>query len=102
MVVHPERVAWDGASAIVAALDSEALYPWLHREVAGLLGTAAGDALHDSFRLLHGPQADRPFVEAAKWRARLDEAVRAQPRVAGHIGVLVTEVRARIAPIGLR
>lgn len=102
MVVHPERVAWDGASAIVAALDSEALYPWLHREVSGLLGAAAGDALRDSFRLLHGQQADRPFVEAAKWRARLDDVVRAQPQVAGRIGVLVTEVHARIAPIGLR
>jgi hypothetical protein len=102
MVVHPERVAWDGASAIVAALDSAALYPWLHREVSGLLGPAAGDALHDSFQLLHGPEIDRPFVEAAKWRARLDEAVRAQPQIAGRIGVLVSGVHARIAPVGLR
>ncbi|GAA4451762.1 hypothetical protein [Phytohabitans houttuyneae] len=102
MVVHTERVAWDGASAIVAALDSAALYPWLHGEVSGLLGVAAGDALRDSFRMLHGPQADRPFVETAKWRARLDEVVRAEPQVAGRISVLVTQVNARIAPIGLR
>ncbi|GAA4701138.1 hypothetical protein [Phytohabitans rumicis] len=99
-IVHQQRLAWDGARVFVAALESDVLYPWLYRRITALLGSPYGEALADSRRLVRGPEWDRPFVESAKWRVRLEDLLRYHPELSTELGRLVSDVTFRISAPG--
>lgn len=92
-IIHQPRLAWDGALAFVGAVESDQLYPWLSRRVAELLGPPYREALADSRRLVRRPERDdAPQVEAAKWRARLDDALRCRPGLDRDLQALIADV----------
>lgn len=96
-IIHQPRLAFDGARGFVAGIECERVYPWLSRRVAELLGPAYGQALADSRRLVLVPERDdAPLVEAAKWRARLEDAMRRRPELTGELLALITDLAFRM------
>ncbi|MEH1127289.1 hypothetical protein [Micromonospora sp. CPCC 206061] len=100
-IIHQPRLAWDGARAFVAAADTDHLYPWLGRRLATLLGPAYREALSESRWLVRlAEREDAPFLETAKWRARLDDALRYHPELADGLRALTADVVFRMSAPG--
>lgn len=100
-IIHQPRVAFDGARGFVAGVECDRIYPWLKRRVGELLGPAYGEALADSRRLVLVPERDdAPLVEAAKWRVRLEDALRCRPELAGDLLALGADLAFRMSAPG--
>ncbi|MEJ3745042.1 hypothetical protein WEI85_17315 [Actinomycetes bacterium KLBMP 9797] len=96
-IIHQPRLAFDGARGFVAGVECDGVYPWLRRRVAELLGPAYGEALADSRRLVLALERDdAPLVEAAKWRVRLEDALRRRPELAPDLLALAADLAFRM------
>jgi hypothetical protein len=102
-IVHQQRLAWDGARAFAAAIDSDELYFWLSDRVGDLLGPAHRAALSESRSRLHwSTRTDAVHVEAGLWRARLQDLLGERPESTGALKALVEDCRTRLAePAGV-
>jgi hypothetical protein len=97
-VLHQPRLAWDGARVIVRVADSGHLYGWLSEQIGRVLGPAYRQALFDSRnRLWSTGRPDAPQVEAGLWRARLEDALRANPDLVAPLRELIHEAGTRLA-----
>lgn len=100
-IIHQPRLAFDGARGFVAGVESDRLYPWLSRRVAELLGPEYPEMLADSRRRVLVPERDdAPLVEAAKWRARLDDALRRKPELSAGLRALIADIAFRMRAPG--
>ena len=88
---HRPRLAWDGARAIIAAIESGQQV-----RMALLLGRRLDPgyerAVEDSWlRLALDP--DRTMTEAGLWRARLDDLISLRPDLAPDLMAVIDEAR---------
>ncbi len=98
-VVHPARLAWQGARTFVAVADSDPYPPFerLSRQLERLLGQEYRRALDVSrTRLLYPSRPDTTAIEAGTWRARLADLLAAHPELAPRLGALVAELEPMI------
>ena len=96
-VVHPQRLAWDGAQTIVRAFGSAQVCDWLDGQFGRLLGPAYQQALTDSrHRLWSSERPDAPQIESGLWRARLDDLLRGSPMLAVMLHELVEETAVQL------
>jgi len=87
-IVHPQRVAWEGARVFARTLDT-VWCGWLADQLAARLGPAYRQKVIDSrTRLLTSRRPDAIDVEVGMWRARLDDVLRERPELAGPIADL--------------
>ncbi|GIH12019.1 hypothetical protein [Rugosimonospora africana] len=97
-IVHPQRLAWDGARAFVALADSDREYFWLGARLRELLGADHEQALSDSrTRLMWQIRTNAVSIEAGLWRARLADVLAERPELALALRYLIDEARARAA-----
>jgi hypothetical protein len=91
MVINVERLAWDGARAVVRTLEDDR-FEWLSGRVGDLLGPERQMALSDSYsRLSWRSRSDAPMIEAGLWRAWLVELLHTRPELAGPLERLISE-----------
>ncbi|MEV0383519.1 hypothetical protein [Nonomuraea sp. NPDC050643] len=93
-VLHPRRVAWEGARTFVFASTTNA-YWWLGDTVGHSLGPAYRLHLRET-RLRLQADADALYGEAGAWRARLDELIDTHPGIASTLTRLISETAARM------
>lgn len=97
-IVHPQRLAWDGARAFVALADTDQDYFWLGARLRELLGAEFELALSDTrTRLVWQIRANAVNVEAGLWRARLADVLAERPEVGIALRHLIGDARARAA-----
>jgi hypothetical protein len=94
-VAHRPRLAWDGARAIVAALEA-GQDAWLAEIVRDRLGADYAQDVADSRRRL-AADADVFLTEAGVWRVRLDDLLGRRPDLAASVAELTTEVTAHMS-----
>ncbi len=96
-IIHPQRLAWDGARAFVALADTDQEYFWLGGRLRELLGTEFELALSDTrTRLMWQLRESAVSVEAGRWRARLADLLAEHPELCPAVRQLVDEARARV------
>jgi len=89
--IHPPRVAWDTARALVsiAAAKDDDLYIWLSARLGELLGTGYRRALFDTrVRLSRGPWLDLWSLEVGIWRVRLEDVLNTDPSLVEDLRIL--------------
>src|SRR5699024_3554606 len=97
-IVHPQRLAWDGARAFVALADTDQEYFWLGAQLRELLGAEFELALSDTrTRLIWQSRENAISIEAGLWRARLADLLAERPELCLALGHLVGDARARAA-----
>ncbi|MEV4573479.1 hypothetical protein AB0K16_09455 [Nonomuraea jabiensis] len=99
-VLHPRRVAWEGARTFVSAANTDA-YWWLSDTVGHHLGRMYQSRLSETRRRLQAAteaatEADAIYAEAGAWRARLDELLDAHPATASILAQLISETASRL------
>lgn len=94
-VLHPRRVAWEGARTFVSAANADA-YWWLTDTVGRYLGVMYQLKLAET-RLRLQADEDATFSETGAWRARLDELLDHQPDLAPLLTQIIAET-ARLNP----
>ncbi|MDX3103678.1 hypothetical protein ACIBO5_25545 [Nonomuraea angiospora] len=95
-VLHPRRVAWEGARTFVTAANTDA-YWWLSDRVGHHLGLMYQSRLYETrMRLRATAEADAIHAEAGAWRARLDELLDACPATASVLTRLISETASRL------
>ncbi|SEH03409.1 hypothetical protein SAMN05444920_13641 [Nonomuraea solani] len=93
-VLHPRRVAWEGARIFVFAANTDA-YWWLSDTVGHYLGLMYQLQLCET-RLRLQADADALYGEAGAWRARLDDLLDAHPGAASILTQLTAETASRL------
>ncbi|MET7329558.1 hypothetical protein [Nonomuraea sp. NPDC005650] len=93
-VLHPRRVAWEGARIFVSAADTDA-YWWLSDTVGHRLGVAYQARLCET-RMRLQADADAIHQEAGAWRARLDQLLDTRRATAPILTQLIGETRSRL------
>ncbi|PZG22833.1 hypothetical protein [Nonomuraea aridisoli] len=93
-VLHPRRVAWEGARLFALAADTDA-YWWLSEAVGHYLGLMYRLQLYET-RLRLKEDADLLYEETGAWRARLDELLDTRPETASILTQLIAETAARL------
>jgi hypothetical protein len=84
MVIHQQRVAWDGARAFVRAAASPQYYEFAH-EVSVRLGPGLHDELARTRERLLSALIKAPDdryasdVEAGRWRVKFEDLLRTRP-----------------------
>lgn len=95
-ILHPQRLAWDGARAFVALADTDQEYFWLGGRLRELLGAEFELALSDTrTRLLWQLRESAVSVEAGLWRARLADLLGEHPELCPAVRQLIGEARTR-------
>ncbi|MFG6199298.1 hypothetical protein [Nonomuraea sp. JJY05] len=95
-VLHPRRVAWEGARTFVSAANTDA-YWWLSDAVGHYLGIMYQLQLCETrLRLQAEEEADAIYAEAGVWRARLDELLDTHPATASILTQMISETTARL------
>ncbi|MEU4580031.1 hypothetical protein ACBI99_42320 [Nonomuraea sp. ATR24] len=95
-VLHPRRVAWEGARVFVAAAGTET-YWWLSEAIGRYLGVMYELQLAETrLRLQSDGRKVTPLLESGAWRARLDELLDECPGYASILTQLVEETAARL------
>ena len=90
-IVHPQRVAWEGARVFARAAES-VWCGWLADRLGAHLGSAYRQHMIDSrARLLTSTRPDAIDIEVGMWRVRLDDVLRAEPDLAGPLVALTRE-----------
>lgn len=84
-VIHQPRIAWDGARAFVRAAGSPRYDGFAARVLSGLGSDVHADLADTRRRLLAamaetGGDRYASDVEAGKWRVRLEDLLRSDPR----------------------
>jgi hypothetical protein len=96
--MHPPRVAWDGAQALISTCELPADFRWVSERVGELLGPQYEDALYRSMLHLRAPdREDVREVELGVWRVRIQDALQARPDLMAPLAALVTETKHRLA-----
>jgi hypothetical protein len=93
-VVHPRRVAWEGARIFVFAANTDA-YWWLSDTLGRYLGLMYQLQLCET-RLRLQAEADAVYAEAGAWRARLDELLDTHPGTAPLLTQMIAETSSRL------
>ncbi|MFC4007095.1 hypothetical protein ACFOY2_07685 [Nonomuraea purpurea] len=93
-VLHPRRVAWEGARTFVSAANTDA-YWWLSDTVGHYLGIMYQLQLCET-RLRLQAESEAVYAEAGAWRARLDELLDTHPATAAILTQLIDETVARL------
>ncbi|MDP4505234.1 hypothetical protein OHA25_39715 [Nonomuraea sp. NBC_00507] len=93
-VLHPRRVAWEGARIFVFAANTDA-YWWLSDTVGHYLGLMYQLQLCET-RLRLQAEDDAFYAEAGAWRARLDELLDTHPETASILTQLISETSFRL------
>ncbi|MBF8194241.1 hypothetical protein ITP53_52985 [Nonomuraea sp. K274] len=93
-VLHPRRVAWEGARIFVHAANTDA-YWWLSDTVGHYLGIMYQLQLCET-RLRLQAEADAIYAEAGAWRARLDELLDTRPAAASILAQMIIETTSRL------
>ncbi|MFC7586711.1 hypothetical protein ACFQYP_25495 [Nonomuraea antimicrobica] len=93
-VLHPRRVAWEGARTFAFAATTDA-YWWLSDTLGHYLGLMYQLQLCET-RLRLQADADALYAEAGAWRARLDALLDAQPGKAAILTQVIDETTARL------
>ncbi|TMR13543.1 hypothetical protein ETD86_30455 [Nonomuraea turkmeniaca] len=93
-VLHPRRVAWEGARIFVFAASTDA-YWWLSDTVGHYLGLMYQLQLCET-RLRLQAEDDALYAEAGAWRARLDELLDTHPDATSILTQLITETSSRL------
>ncbi|MGI5291108.1 hypothetical protein ACQEVF_48430 [Nonomuraea polychroma] len=93
-VLHPRRVAWEGARIFVFAANTDA-YWWLSDTVGRYLGLMYQLQLCET-RMRLQAEDDALYEEAGAWRARLDELLDTRPDTASILTQLITETASRL------
>lgn len=97
-IVHPQRLAWDGALMFVRALASDQVGGWPCDQVGRYLGPEHRQALADSrHRLMTSERPDALQVESGLWRVRLADLLADDPSTATAVRALIDEAAARLA-----
>jgi hypothetical protein len=95
-ILHPQRLAWDGARAFVALAGTDEEYFWLGGRLRELLGAEFELALSDTHtRLVWQLRENAVSVEAGLWRARLADLLAERPQLCPAVRRLIDEARAR-------
>ncbi|WP_431913113.1 hypothetical protein [Nonomuraea jabiensis] len=95
-VLHPRRVAWEGARTFVSAANTDA-YWWLSDTVGHYLGLMYQLQLCETrMRLQATAEADAIYAETGAWRARLDELLDTHPATASILTQLISETTSRL------
>ncbi|MEO3868134.1 hypothetical protein ABGB18_04800 [Nonomuraea sp. B12E4] len=95
-VLHPRRVAWEGARIFVGAASTDA-YWWLSDSVGHYLGIMYQLQLCETrLRLRAEADAEVAYEEVGAWRARLDVLLDTHPGAASILTQLITETTARL------
>lgn len=100
-VLHQPRVAWDAAVSLVRAAQSESIvYTWCRDRVGAVLGTAYQSDLDAARSHLAAPPAPPAAkdTEAAIWRVKLEDELRAQPDLAAELARFTADLRTHLAP----
>ncbi|MEQ4722665.1 hypothetical protein [Nonomuraea sp. B19D2] len=95
-VLHPRRVAWEGARIFVSAANTDA-YWWLSDAVGHYLGIMYQLQLCETrLRLQAEAEAEAVYAEAGAWRARLDELLDTHPAAAAILTQMISETTSRL------
>ncbi|MFI7640115.1 hypothetical protein [Nonomuraea sp. NPDC049400] len=95
-VLHPRRVAWEGARIFVSAATTDA-YWWLSDTLGHYLGIMYQLQLCETrLRLQAEAEAEAVYEEAGAWRARLDELLDTRPAAAAIITQMISETTSRL------
>ncbi|MFC4116110.1 hypothetical protein [Nonomuraea zeae] len=95
-VLHPRRVAWEGARVFVFAANTDA-YWWLSDTLGHHLGILYQSRLRDTrLRLQAAQESEALYAETGAWRARLDDLLDDHPATASVLTRLITETSARL------
>ncbi|MEV0612221.1 hypothetical protein AB0I81_02785 [Nonomuraea sp. NPDC050404] len=95
-VLHPRRVAWEGARTFVSAATTE-VYGWLGETMGHYLGLMYQLQLAETRLRLRGEtDLDAMYEETGAWRARLDDLLDTHPGTASILTQLITETAARL------
>lgn len=92
-VVHPPRVAWQGARAFVAAANAET-YWWLGEMLGRYLGLMFELYLTETRRRLQ--RQGQPYAEIGLWRVYLSDLLDDRPELQPLILQLIDETEARL------
>jgi hypothetical protein len=83
--------------AFVGASHHDDLHGWLDERIGAVLGPDARLALAETWmRLRYSTRPDAPHVEAGRWRARLEDRLGNDPKLAADLTTLVRETRQRL------
>jgi hypothetical protein len=98
VVIHHERVAWDGARAFVHAAGSPHSDSFAARVLGRLGSEAYGHFADTRQRLLtalvaNGGDRYASDVEAGRWRVRLEDLLRSRPELTEALRELTAEAR---------
>jgi hypothetical protein len=100
---HPERLAWDGARALVHCAQAAPAHNWLLERLAAVLPPEYTQLyLYTRNRLAAPDRADAESVEAGVWRVRFEELLRVRPELAPPLEDIFHEARARLRDARLR
>ncbi|AQZ64092.1 unnamed protein product [[Actinomadura] parvosata subsp. kistnae] len=95
-VLHPKRVAWEGARTFVSAATTDA-YWWLSDTVGQYLGLMYQLQLCETRLRLQGePDVEAAYEEVGAWRARLDDLLTTTPSTTSLLTQLITETTSRL------
>lgn len=97
-VIHLPRIAWEGARAFVRAAGSQNYEGFAARVLAELGSEFYGQFADSRQRLLTalvetGGDRYAGDVEAGKWRVRLDDLLRAEPRLIDTVRALTADAQ---------
>jgi hypothetical protein len=98
-ILHPPRVAWDGALALIAAARADdATFGWCRDRLGAILGSAAARAFETTRRRVIDPTAapTEAQLQMGLWRVRLDDAQHGDPNVGRDVHNLTIEVVRRV------
>ena len=93
-VVHPPRVAWEGARAFVAAAGGD-VYWWLSEMVGRYLGLWFELYLADTRSRLR--RRGEPYAEIGLWRVHLETLLADRPELQPVVLQLIDETEFRLA-----
>jgi hypothetical protein len=94
-VIHHERLAWDGARALVRAADDEVTFAAVAQRIVDLLPAAYWHYyIGTRNRVLRPDRDDVINLEAALWRVRLEELLVREPGLTAAVRQLAAEAAA--------
>lgn len=92
-ILHPSRVAWEGAHAIVEATGTP-VYWWLSASIADYLGIEYRQKVAETRERLQ--RTDSPYSEMGMWRVHLEALLREHPSAVQPLFDLLTEIKRRL------